>query len=336
MTLANIPNPKLLIYPFDRVVSRLNYKPDLFSFAPAAEPIADLVKLPRPRATWSEICQARAQELLKLNRRHYYLGYSGGIDSTGMLVAILQTWPTQDLDRVTVLMTHHSILENPSFFNQHIAKLKFKTWFQDVSKRLLEEDALLITGELGDQLFGSDLIMGAIQFFGDSSPSRPFSVIPEFLNHKLQHKGEEVGSAVFEHFLPIAEESPFPLRTVHDFLWWLNFTQKWQHVKLRYFELKSWDLNATYGKHYVTFYDTVDFQLWSLHNHDLKIRDTWSSYKFTIKEFIYDFTKDPDHLKMFKLQSLMKTYVATEKRVAVTEAYEVLDRIEGLEPYVRH
>ena len=57
-------------------------------------------------------------------------------------------------------------------------------------------------------------------------------------------------------------------------------------------------IDRTYvEKRYFPFFMTNDFELWSLNNHDKKIRDTWESYKWPCKEIIYRFTKDADYFE---------------------------------------
>jgi len=189
-------------------------------------------------------------------------------------------------------------------------------------------------GELGDQLFGSDILSTACQLWGDSVLRKPYQDwAAKTIEAELSKPG--CGERLFEYFHPIVEESPVPIRTLHDFFWWYNFTQKWQHVKFRFVESVTWDLSAREGSEVIAFYDTVDFQHWSLNNHDLKIRNTWESYKFTAKDFIYRQTKDKAQLKLKKIQSLEKTYFLNKKRIAVDSNYQSIDDTESLKTFIR-
>lgn len=111
-----ISQSDLLFDPFDKAVSRLQYKPDLFHFSPQSETVADLLHGTLKPQTWEECCAERALSLLKFDREQYWFAYSGGIDSTCMLSSILKFWPAKELKRVFVAMSHHSVEENPFFF----------------------------------------------------------------------------------------------------------------------------------------------------------------------------------------------------------------------------
>ena len=50
-------------------------------------------------------------------------------------------------------------------------------------------------------------------------------------------------------------------------------------------------LLTNYGK-LVHFFDSTEFQLWSMNNPDKKIKDTLDSYKWIAKDYIYDYTND--------------------------------------------
>src|SRR5207244_48154 len=84
---------------------------------------------------------------------------------------------------------------------------------------------------------------------------------------------------------------------VNDHLWWINFSLKWQLVQL--FSVAFAAKRNTAGitseylmSHHISFFDTDEFQLWSMNNADKKIKNTWKSYKYTCKDVIYEFTRD--------------------------------------------
>jgi uncharacterized protein YqkB len=45
----------------------------------------------------------------------------------------------------------------------------------------------------------------------------------------------------------------------------------------------------------VSFFGTDDFQIWSMLNHDLKLKDTPQSYKYVMKDIIWDFDKNDSY-----------------------------------------
>lgn len=325
---------ELLFDPFCRTVSRLQYKPDLFLYEQKSEYLPSLFELKMKSLTWEQCCTQRAEELLRLNRSQYIFSWSGGIDSTVMMVSILKVWPRQMLDKIIVSMSHSSLYENPFFYDRFLSNLKTMSSMQDMSTRLINKDALLLTGELGDQLFGSDMVAPSVQSFGEEVLWKNFEDwAPRVIEQWTRREG--TGKVIFEHFHPIVKESPVEIRTVFDFFWWLNFSQKWQHVKYRFVEQGSWDLDARYGKEILHFFDSKEFQKWSVENHDLKINKKWSSYKLAAKEYIADYTKNKDVLLQPKVPSLALRNFLVRKRRAVTSDYVEIKSDEELEQYVR-
>ena len=324
---------RLLHHPFHRAISRTDYRADLFRYAKRCESIAELKKMPRSGRDWETCATERARALLDLKREKYILSYSGGIDSTCMLAAFLQVANVAEKKKVVLYMSGHSVLENPSFYSKYLAEFPWRSSMEEISGELLSEDALFVTGELGDQLFGADLLAAGAKMYGDEILHADYRVAaPKII--ELQTRVCGTGAEIFKHFDPIVKECPFPVRSAHDFFWWFNFTQKWQHVKYRFVTHTSWDLRAGYGTHIQHFYDDLHFQLWSLENHDQKIQKSWSSYKYAAKEFLYTFTKDEAQRRLVKIQSLEKTFLLSQNRIAVDEENIPLSRIQDLEAYV--
>jgi hypothetical protein len=65
------------------------------------------------------------------------------------------------------------------------------------------------------------------------------------------------------------------------------------------------------------FFDTPNFQKWSVNNHDKKIGTTWKSYKGELKQFVFNFNKD-------KVWFTHKTKVQS-LRMGVTAQFVIMD-----------
>lgn len=197
------------------------------------------------------------------------LMWSGGIDSTVALVSIIKTGKT---DRLRVLLSAASIEEYPLFFNTFIKDKLNYSLSNDPKAELTVKD-INVTGEIGDQLFGSAAILKAYE------SGKLFSPYAEYMHKGFLRKLE-----------PQVAKCPVELTTTFDFLWWFNFSMKYQNVQLRIYP----SVQLPYGK-ITHFFDTTEFQLWSLNNPDKKIKTTPESYKFTAKDYIYEFTKDAEY-----------------------------------------
>ena len=256
---------------------------------------------PMPK-TFEEICNDRACELLSradaLDVR-LLVSWSGGIDSTLALVSLLKNADAAQQRRITVLLTGDSITENPAFYRDHIRNRLAVASSEFLSQYLGGKD-IFTSGELNDQLFGSDVIATLIRTYGPDAMHRTYdrTLIHDFFNRTFNDAG--VSDFYMDLFERIAAAAPVPITTNYELLWWLNFAVKWQSVYMRALSLLAPEQAALITPEYLhdryaPFYDSEDFQLWSLYNPDKKIRGTWKSYKWICKDIIYDYTKDAEY-----------------------------------------
>ncbi len=245
--------------------------------------------------TFSNVSDARAADLWAENKP-LSLFWSGGIDSTVALVALLKAAPDGRLSDLTVHLSAASIEEYPEFYTDHIdGKITTATIPSSVNPtdRYTPEDifsskatteiakalkhSLVITGELGDQCFGSAGFA--------NNPDKIGSTVEDYLaNENLTSVRDEIDA--------LMATCPIPVNSVTTMMWWWNFTVKWSEVRFR--SLTAVDDPADFSnvRH---FFDTNDFQRWSIANDDLKIKDTIASYKWTAKDFIHSFAGDDDY-----------------------------------------
>jgi hypothetical protein len=319
-----LPKGHMPVFPFFTGVSRLNYKPDAFEFKQIAEPISDILVLPNHRKSFAEVCNERAIEISKLPGTLYVM-WSGGIDSTVAIAAILKNWSADDLKRVVVLCNNDSIKENKNFFSFIAKNFKVETSTDKIENLL--KLGYVLTGEMGDQILGSDVPI--------STAKQGEEILFEnFENGALKMYSainQEYAHGYFNKYRPIIDEAPFKIKTVFDFCWWLNFTQKWQHIKFRTLASKSWTDPGKWESRLLHFFDTLDFQVWSIHNHDKKIKTSWHSYKYIAKEYVIEYTKDQLFMNKLKLPSLQNLFLGNEFNWSIDEEWNFLDKAQTLE-----
>jgi len=253
--------------------------------------------------SYEEVCNDRARELLGNAERlgvKLYVLYSGGIDSTCLLVSLLKQATPQQKKNIVVLLSHESIAENPRFYDEHIrGKLRVESSIMFMN--LLGGGDILLSAELNDQLLGSDLVGQMIARYGSPAIHKPYDrgQVVAIFGASLKGDTETAGFYV-DLFERIRDAAPVPIDTNFEFLWWVNFTTKWQAC-LVYVLLFTPPRNAGavtkdyLDTRFVSFYNTDEFQLWSLNNLDKRIQDTWASYKWIAKQVIYDYTKDAEY-----------------------------------------
>jgi len=274
---------------------------------------------------YEEVCQERAQGLLiraeKKLKCPIFLCWSGGVDSTCMLVAFLKISDFAERQRITVLLSEESISEYPDFYRKYIrGQLRCASAMQ--LPYLLGRENLIVNGEGNDQLFGSDIIADAVGKMGFETVTQPFDreALANFLTMRM--RGDvEAAQFYVAMFEKLGHNAPIDLKTNFDVFWWVNFALKWQTVYCRMlaFTAKQNEklITKSYLKnYYAPFYMTNPFQLWSMNaDTEGRIKNGWRSYKWQAKELIYNFTKDEKYrdnkLKRGSLQYLVKNQPRT-------------------------
>jgi hypothetical protein len=245
--------------------------------------------------SFEEVCDARAHQLVKkADDTSINIMWSGGIDSTTAVVAFLRN----NLHKhIHLLLNNKSINEYPWFYENVILKENISHSLVEKPKDHLHYSKVNVTGEIGDQIFGS------AAFFDAHHKGKLFSKPEEYYDPEFL----EIMSEQIKH-------SPYELKETKDYMWWVNFSLKYQNVQLRIYPT----IFMPYGgiDH---FFDTDDFQLWSMNNPDKKIRDTLESYKWPAKDYIFDYTKDEQYrqtkLKVGSLRiGAMKAAIDTDFR----------------------
>ncbi|CAB9526734.1 Carboxy-S-adenosyl-L-methionine synthase [Seminavis robusta] len=288
-----------------------------------------------PQSALQETLLRRARQLWSL-QQPLIVCWSGGIDSTAVLVALLQTRPNNNNTRsISILHDDESIQENPSFYAQHIQGklsciLRHNKTLSELAQLYADSQAsILVTGELGDQLFGSDRCRAAFdsarvddQLTPDERAccgGDPVVVLPplqtpwaQALWPVLQERGLLGSTTGWDEWIrPQLEQSPIPIVTLYDFLWWLNYSAKWQTVALRclhdggdYYYDNQVNVNINTNNNNMTgaihhFYQDRDLECWACipENHATKFPNLqdWKTYKQPLKEFIYQFHDDNEY-----------------------------------------
>jgi hypothetical protein len=262
--------------------------------------------LPKMRAftrSYEDVCDGRAWELLlRAERRDValYVFWSGGVDSTCLLVSLLKNASPAQKERIVVVMSEGSIAEYPEFYLKHI-RGKLRRESAVLFPYLLGTKNLIVNGELNDQLFGSDVLTQMANQFGYWVVHEPYNrnVFFEFFMQKMDGD-EETARLHINLFEELCANAPIKLKTNFHVFWWFNFTMKWQTVYMRVLSFASERTVGALSKeymetYYAAYYNTDAFQLWSMNNIDERVKDSFRSYKWPAKQLIYGFTKDADY-----------------------------------------
>lgn len=271
-------------------------------------PVRDASLFPVPRyrpfaKTYEELCDARARQILagaaSLGVRIYVM-YSGGIDSTCLLVSLLKHTTIEQRKNLVILLSHESISENPRFYEEHI-RGKLRVESSITFPNLLGGDDMLLSAEHNDMVMGSDKVGQMMTRYGPASIHRRYDpdLMTDFFGANL-NGDVEAGRFYVGLFERIRDVAPMPIDTNFDFLWWVNFAIKWQacyaYITMLTPARNTHRVTRDYlDTRFVSFFNTEEFQLWSMNNLDKRIRDTWASYKWIAKDLIYDYTGDAEY-----------------------------------------
>jgi hypothetical protein len=241
--------------------------------------------------SFAEICHQRANHLVELAAREgrdICVLWSGGIDSTVALIALGEAAREKNLqDRIVVVLSMDSVQENPRFFLREVVahyRIRYVSYPLPSS---LDSAAINVTGEHGDQLFGSHLLDSYVRRGLGHVPYA--DILPLIIFERLGVRRGALG--IPKYLAPVIAASPVPVRTLIDYFWWLNFTLKWQEVSLR---LPAWsgDRARAINSSLHHFYRTPHFQLWSMQEGRKLQPAVWADYKRPAKQFILDATGD--------------------------------------------
>lgn len=231
--------------------------------------------------SFDQTCLAAAEQIAKSTDKPIAVNWSGGIDSTTALVALLQTVP---VDRMRVVCNQYSIVEYPTFY-QDIIRDRIETIdLADWPNRAAE--LFTVSGDAGDTVWG---------VIDDSF----YAANKDCLHSSWKDWAvDRIGPnkmPTLEFVEEFCSWSGVEIRTVLDLRTWFYLCCKWQDKATKLFT----DAPSNLGpKNLVPFYDADDgFMMWTMNNLDKIIGDSWTSYKVPAKQFIYKFHQDQDYLE---------------------------------------
>jgi len=248
--------------------------------------------------SFEECCMDAAHDLWKLGKP-VELFWSGGIDSSGALIALLETKSESDI--LNIRYTKESIVEFPLMWEKMV-----KGRNDPLPDKVMLDETLFnnhniikVTGECGDQCFGSDALHKNLDKHADDWESiftwgafggGISSDMPRKTPESYKFRMEQLAKIMFEH----VDSAPIEIKTIFDLFWWCNFCFKWQDVDIRM--IFTFTATTEY-KSTLSFFNTQDFQRWSIVNHDIKHGGTWETYKQPAKEYINKYIKDENYRK---------------------------------------
>jgi hypothetical protein len=262
----------------------------------------------------ADLADQRAIELIKNAKdtnRNIIVMWSGGIDSTFVLTAILKNISEADQELITVLLTTHSISDNPDFYFKFLSQNK-KIRIISAANFTIDNDLLdkniILHGDPGDGIFGPS--SGMYKFFSQNQTHlEPWRKHLKTIAQQFEPTIEKdmfvqpgIGVWFTNIITQTLEESGYADRvsTVADWYWWSYFNFKWAgvctyplHNGIRGKMHKG--ITEDNHKFYADniFFHTPEFQHWSYSNlKELIGVDVFKTHKLEAREYIYEFDKN--------------------------------------------
>jgi hypothetical protein len=239
--------------------------------------------------TFTQLIDERAEELKEIYKdKQLVLMWSGGLDSTTAFFALIKA----DV-KITMHINHHAIAEYPLLAAQILSnkypnvtskyvhtgalgsdKLGIPDWTHPMEFNFREwlksnSNAHVITGEIGDQVFGS--AVSYVHSFGTRQ------------DYYRKRVPESVANAL-EQTVTQFLNKPEGRISFGEWTWAVNFTCKYQNVLLRMGYL--WRVSPLLGN-CTHFFNTKDFQRWSMQNYEKNASyQSQLVYKQPMREYI--------------------------------------------------
>src|SRR6478609_704291 len=262
------------------------------------------------RHSFSRICDEIGDELVEeaiSTSKRISLLWSGGIDSTTALIAIMKAAMRRGhTDCLRVLLSIDSVREYPDFYLGFLSdRIEHMTVSRPISASL-DPGELNVTGEHGDQLFGSHLLDSYVRRGLAGAPWR--DILPFVIKERL---GSLRPVRQVQRMLePVISSAPVRIRTLFDYFWWLNFSLKWQEVSLRLPAFRGNDAHDIYRslRH---FYRDERFQQWAMATTPGTDLSHWSRYKEASKHYILGFTNDRSYFDRKEKEDSLRNVMAS-------------------------
>lgn len=291
--------------------------------------------------TFEEICDDRAKFLLekaKKDNRKIAVMYSGGVDSTLILVSFLKNATKEELKNIVVLLSNASIKENINFYYDFVIK-NFTCVSSFRFPYFLGNDKyLMVSGENADQLFGSQVNDSYTRNNPHSDLFRPIGEVKDKVIDWFERKIEDdynkkYAEDIFDLFQRIVDNAPISLENTYKFFWWINFATKWQSVYVRVLAYAVNKKGIKIEENYTTFYSPLEFQLWAMNNTDSFVKEEPGTSKYIPKKIICDFTKDYSYMKKPKIGSLSTIVKQKEMTYGLYEDMSQTEEYPGEDHY---
>lgn len=264
--------------------------PTPFPLSTTLFPIPDLSKVPASFEQAIESAIDRFCQEQKSNNKKICICWSGGIDSTLILVGFLRVADADIIQRIVVLLDQNSINENPYFYHHYIKDHLSESDLQRFEiTQSNYQDLIIVDGEGGNQCYQGLQIQRATYLDLFELLDSPWQQNPNFVEVL-----RGANSAFIEYITQSTKSSPVPIRTVYDLAWWANFNFKYDDVMIRKIFHYCRNLTAKQTKEFwnnnlFRLFADPAVQAYAMTTLDQRRQQTKITVKYPLKKYIYEF-----------------------------------------------
>ena len=270
--------------------------------------------------------------LKQKSHRPWVVQWSGGIDSTLILCAILKNTSLDDRQNISVICDRAGVYENPRFFFNHV-KPNFKILDTQTTKiQTLYDTHFVIDGHPADLLFCGQNGIAIAQRFPNILEKNYRTNLDQLLQYMEVRVDRSFAEWYYERMLDNICSVDMPIETVYDFWWWQFFNFTWPDVAVYYnfvgnVESKNPDTFIKFQANHLMWYATDAYQQWSMNNNNnnVKYGKTLAETKLPSKHYIHEFDRD-DYYRWFKTKqdSLSKPSFYEQDILCVLDDFRIL------------
>ena len=253
------------------------------------------------------VCNIRVKQIINQYPAPYNLFWSGGIDSTLLVVSFMKL---VDHKNLIIHLTSSSIKENEYFFKK-IIKPNLKITYNN---NTISNIGSNITGECGDTIWAA-LDHG----FFLNEPIKNYIYKPWQEWFKIKNNNE-----IFLNFAEkFMKKAGRPIITLFDARWWFYLLCKSQS-KATLLQMTTFHNSIT-----IPFYESTDIETWAWHNLENMIKgNDWQTYKWPAKEIIYKVDKNKDYLKYKTKEYSLDLHNTSVRSLKIDKPLFLTDNLE--------
>jgi hypothetical protein len=291
---------------------------------------------PHFKMTFEEVTYQRTLDIKKIihsSDSRIGVFYSGGIDSTVCLAALIKFLNPEELKKIDICLSAESIVENPTFYEKFILN-KFNI-FDSAKTRydyFQQNGHYAITSDQGDSIFGTELgtklyfsYFSRVKSLSSASRSHLVSISEKISDPDTSYENykdllmsyfqlpnsPEFGEKFYIALDENIKSSAVPVLSLHDFFWWYIFNIKYMECALRstVYYTTAPDIEKSIQSTVINWFNHPNYQLWSManNNNGTKIKGlSPASYKMAARQFIYELDQNEWYFRYkSKLSSLI-------------------------------